>query len=91
MIVDDFLLAMIIAGLGFASAYLRAEYALHLRFKAAERTKELTLHDLHAARDHVGGAHKAVGGCRLPVEKTRAPARVLSIPYPPNQTSSQGW
>jgi hypothetical protein len=50
MIVDDFLLAMIIAGLALAGAYLRAEYALHLRSKTAERTKERALHDLHAAR-----------------------------------------
>jgi hypothetical protein len=50
MIVDDFLLAMIIAGLGLAGAYLRAEYALHLRSKTAERSKKRARHDLHAAR-----------------------------------------
>jgi hypothetical protein len=50
MIVDDFLLAMIIAGLALAGAYLRAEYALHLRSKTAGRTKERALYDLHAAR-----------------------------------------
>jgi hypothetical protein len=50
LIVDDFLIAMIILGLGVAIAYLKAEYELHLRSKAAERRKELTLHDLHRSR-----------------------------------------
>ena len=41
---------MIIAGFALAVAYLKAEYALHIRCKAAARSKELTLHDVHASK-----------------------------------------
>jgi hypothetical protein len=47
---DNFLFAIIIAGIGLAGAYLKAEYTLHKRLKSAERRKELVLHDLHVAR-----------------------------------------
>jgi hypothetical protein len=50
LIVDDFLFSVIIVGLGVAVVYLKAEYALHLRSKTAERSKQLTLHELHSSR-----------------------------------------
>ena len=39
IVIDEFLLIIIIAGIGLALAYLRAEYAVHRRFKAAERER----------------------------------------------------
>jgi len=38
-----------IVGLAVTVAYLRAEYASHLRAKAGERSKQQALHDLHAS------------------------------------------
>jgi hypothetical protein len=48
MILDDFLIAIIIAGFALAGVYLKAEYALHVQSKAAER-KKIVLSDLHVA------------------------------------------
>jgi hypothetical protein len=50
MILDDLLLAIIVAGGAFAGAYLRAEYGSHRRRNAAEREKWLQQLELHSAR-----------------------------------------
>jgi hypothetical protein len=49
IVIDEFLLMIIIAGIGLAVAYLRAEYVVHRRFKAAEHAKLNVQRDLHAA------------------------------------------
>jgi hypothetical protein len=49
IVIDEFLLMIIIAGIGLAVAYLRAEYVLHRRFKAAEHEKLIVHRELHAA------------------------------------------
>jgi hypothetical protein len=41
MSIDDFLLALIIGGIGLSGAYLRAEYVLHIAIKATQRRKAL--------------------------------------------------
>jgi hypothetical protein len=48
IMIDEFLLMIIIAGFGLAVAYLRAEYVVHLRFKAAEHEKLIVQRELHA-------------------------------------------
>ena len=48
IVIDEFLLMMIIAGIGLAVSYLRAEYAVHRRFKAAERERLIVQRELHA-------------------------------------------
>jgi hypothetical protein len=53
MSIDDFLLAIIIAGIGLAVAYLRAELGLHRTTAAAERTRELAQREVHAKRVHL--------------------------------------
>ena len=50
MILDDLLIAILIAGIGLSGAYLRAELSLHRRLKAAERRKELALRELQNPR-----------------------------------------
>jgi hypothetical protein len=50
LIVDGCLFAVIIAGLVLTIVYLKAEYALHIRSKAAQRAKELSLRDLQTTR-----------------------------------------
>jgi hypothetical protein len=47
---DTLLFALIIAGVGLSGAYLRAEFLLRRRNKAAERREDLSLHELHANR-----------------------------------------
>jgi hypothetical protein len=50
MSIDDLLIGTIVAGVGLSGAYLRAEFVLHLRFKAAERRQELASHEVHVNR-----------------------------------------
>jgi hypothetical protein len=50
MILDDLLMAIIIAGVGLSLAYLRAEYVFNRRPKAAARRDALILRELHANR-----------------------------------------
>jgi hypothetical protein len=50
MIVDDCLFAIIIAGIGLVVTYLRAEFALRRRIKAAARGDDLSLRELRANR-----------------------------------------
>jgi hypothetical protein len=50
---DDLLIAIIIAGVGLSSAYLRAELLLHRRYKAAERRREGVQRELLIARVHL--------------------------------------
>jgi hypothetical protein len=47
---DDLLFVMIITGIGFSGAYLRAEVLLYRRFKAAERRREALQRELHTKR-----------------------------------------
>lgn len=47
MILDDLLFAIILAGIAFSGAYLRAEALSHLGFKAAERRREALERELH--------------------------------------------
>ncbi len=47
---DDLFIAIIIAGTGLTVAYLRAEYVLHRKFKAAEHKKLIVQRELHANR-----------------------------------------
>jgi hypothetical protein len=47
MILDDLLIAIIIAGIGLSGAYLRAELLLHRRMMAAHRQRELVQLELH--------------------------------------------
>jgi hypothetical protein len=47
---DDLFIAIIIAGMGLTLAFLRAEYALHRGFKAAEHKKMIVQRELHANR-----------------------------------------
>ena len=47
---DDLLFTIIIAGFALAGAYTKAEYSLHLRSKAAQRSNQLVPRDLHVAR-----------------------------------------
>ena len=50
MILDDLLMAIIMAGIGLSLAYLRAEYVFNRRSKAVARRDELILRELHANR-----------------------------------------
>jgi hypothetical protein len=50
MSVDDLLIAIIIGGIGLSGAYVRAEFMLWRRNKAAERRREVCLRELHAHR-----------------------------------------
>jgi CRISPR/Cas system CMR-associated protein Cmr5 small subunit len=50
IMIDELLLMIIGAGMGLTVAYLRAEYVLHRRFKAAEQEKLSVQHELHANR-----------------------------------------
>ena len=50
MIVDDCLFVTNVAGMALAVAYLRAEYVLHRRFKAAEHKKWIVQHESLAKR-----------------------------------------
>jgi hypothetical protein len=50
IMIDEFLLMIIVAGMGLTVAYLRAEYVLHKRFNAAEHEKLSVQHELHANR-----------------------------------------
>ena len=68
MDLDTLLIAIIMAGIGLAGAYLKAEYALHMKSKAADRSKELGLQDLHAARVRL-----EQNGIQVQVRLTRAP------------------
>lgn len=47
MILDDLMIAILIAGIGLSCVNLRAELLLHRRFKDAERRRELALRELH--------------------------------------------
>jgi len=46
----DLFIAIIIAGTGLTVAYLRAEYVLHRKFKAAEHKKLIVQRELHGNR-----------------------------------------
>jgi len=48
IMIDEFLLLIIVAGMRLTVAYLRAEYVLHRRGKAAEHEKLSVQHELHA-------------------------------------------
>jgi hypothetical protein len=48
--IDDLLFAIILAGIGLSSAYLRAELVLHRRTTAAQRPRELLQREVHAKR-----------------------------------------
>jgi hypothetical protein len=50
MNLDDLLLAIIIAGLGLAIVYLRAEFVLRRGRKVKERNKVIIQRELHANR-----------------------------------------
>jgi hypothetical protein len=50
IMIDEFLLMIIISGIGLTVAYLRAEYFVHRRFKAAEHEKLIAHRELHANR-----------------------------------------
>jgi hypothetical protein len=50
IMIDEFVLMIIVAGMGLTVAYLRAEYVLHRRFKAAEKEKLSVKHELYANR-----------------------------------------
>lgn len=50
MILDDLLIALIIAGIGTSGAYLRAELLLHRRLTAAQRIRQLQLRKLQTTR-----------------------------------------
>jgi hypothetical protein len=50
MVIDVLLLAIIVAGIGLSIVYLRAEYVLHRRFKAAEQKISVVQHELHINR-----------------------------------------
>lgn len=47
---DDLFIAIIIAGAGLTVAYLRAEYVLHRKIKAAEHKRLIVQRELHANR-----------------------------------------
>ena len=47
---DDLLFVMIITGIGFSGAYLRAEVLIYRRFKAAERRRETLQRELRIKR-----------------------------------------
>jgi len=47
---DDLLIAIIIAGFGLSGAYMRAAYVSWRRNHAAERKREVSLHELHSDR-----------------------------------------
>jgi len=47
---DDFLIALIIGGIGLTAAYFRAEYVSWRRYKAAKRRQNLSLRELHVNR-----------------------------------------
>ena len=72
MIVDDCLFAMIIAGIGLAVGYLRAELGLHRSTTTVQRARELVQREVHAQRVCLG--------------HNKMPQPVLSIqanPFPP--------
>jgi hypothetical protein len=50
MSIDDLLIAIIMAGIGFSGAYLRAEFDMHRRITAAQRRRELVQLELHTKR-----------------------------------------
>jgi hypothetical protein len=83
--IDELLLMIIIAGTGLTVAYLRAEYVLHRRFKAAEREKLIVQRELHAKRVRL--AQNGMPMLPAPVpsirarafQKVRVLARVLRI------------
>lgn len=50
MMIDEFLLMIIVAGMGLTVAYLRAEFVLHRRFKTVEQERLSVKHELHANR-----------------------------------------
>ncbi len=50
MILDDLLIALIIAGMGISGAYLRAELLLHRRLTAVQRIRQLQQRQLHNTR-----------------------------------------
>jgi hypothetical protein len=52
--IDQFLLMIIVAGMGLTVAYVRAEYVLYRRFKASEQEKLSVKHQLHAKRVRPG-------------------------------------
>jgi hypothetical protein len=54
MSVDDLLIAIIVAGLGLSSAYLRAELLLHRNMSAVQRRKELVQLKFHTKRVLLG-------------------------------------
>jgi hypothetical protein len=47
---EDFLIVIVVAGIVLSGAYIRAEYILWRQFAAAERQRDSTLRELHAAR-----------------------------------------
>jgi hypothetical protein len=51
---DDILIAIILAGIGFSGVYLRAELVLHRRMTALRRRRELVKRDFHAKRVGLG-------------------------------------
>jgi hypothetical protein len=53
MTLDDLLITIIIAGIGLSGAYLRAQYALHISIKAAERRREALQRELHITQVHL--------------------------------------
>jgi hypothetical protein len=48
MSIDDFMFAMIVAGIGLTGAYLRAEFICSRRCRAAQQRQENRLRDLYA-------------------------------------------
>jgi hypothetical protein len=54
MSIDDILIAIIMAGIGFSGAYLGAELALHRRTTAAQRKMEAVQLELYTDRTRFG-------------------------------------
>lgn len=50
MILDDVMIVIILAGIALAAAYLKAEYAWHVRCKAHERSRQGFQRHLSVAR-----------------------------------------
>jgi len=53
MILDDLLIALIIAGIGISGAYLRAELLLHRRLTAVQQIRQLQQRQLHTTRAQI--------------------------------------
>ncbi len=59
---DDFLIALIIGGIGLTAAYFRAVFVSWRRYKAAKRRQELSLRELHVNRLRLEKDHVPVRG-----------------------------